>query len=85
MSKLRQTCGTLLTPTTTHSSRSVDRHCRNSGRSSKPDAQGVETQQDAFMSASLPIAGFAVIEAADLADAIQLVSRSPCAVAHGVV
>jgi len=50
-----------------------------------PDAGGVETQRGPFMSSSLAIAGFAVIEAADLAEAIQLVSRSPCAVAHGVI
>jgi hypothetical protein len=37
------------------------------------------------MSSPLPIAGFAVIEAADLSEAIKLVSQSPCAVAHGVV
>lgn len=34
---------------------------------------------------SLPIAGFALIEAADMSEAIELVSRSPCAVAHGVL
>jgi len=50
-----------------------------------PDAKGVETEAEPFMSSALPIAGFAVIEAADLAEAIDLVSRSPCAVAHGVV
>ena len=50
-----------------------------------PDAAGVETRDGPFMSSSLPIAGFAVIEAADLADAIDKVSRVPCAVAHGVV
>jgi hypothetical protein len=50
-----------------------------------PDAAGVQTENSAFMSASLPIAGFAVIEAANLAEAVELVSRSPCAVAHGVV
>ena len=49
------------------------------------DAKGVETQQGAFLSSRLPIAGFALIEAADLAEAIQLVSQTPCAVAHGVV
>jgi hypothetical protein len=31
------------------------------------------------------VAGFAVIEAADLDEAIALVSQTPCAVAHGVV
>ena len=50
-----------------------------------PDAKGVETEPMPFMSSALPIAGFAVIEATDLAEAIDLVSGSPCAVAHGVV
>jgi hypothetical protein len=50
-----------------------------------PDAAGVETRDGPFMSSSLPIAGFAVIEAADLAEAIDKVSHVPCAVAHGVV
>jgi hypothetical protein len=30
------------------------------------------------------MAGFAIIEAADLAEAIHMASRTPCAVAHGV-
>ncbi len=50
-----------------------------------PDDTGVITEQAAFMSSPLPIAGFAVIEAADLDEAVRLVSKSPCAVAHGVV
>lgn len=50
-----------------------------------PDAAGVQTENGAFMSSRLPVAGFAVIEAADLAAAIEIVSQSPCAVAHGVV
>lgn len=50
-----------------------------------PDASGVKTQDGPFMASALPIAGFAVIEAADLAEAIEKVSRVPCAVAHGVV
>jgi hypothetical protein len=50
-----------------------------------PDAAGVQTADGAFMSSPLPIAGFAVIEAADLAEAVALVAKSPCAVAHGVV
>ena len=49
------------------------------------DANGIKTEGAAFMSSSLPIAGFAVIEACDMADAIKMVSQSPCAVAHGVV
>lgn len=50
-----------------------------------PGGAGVETRDGPFMSSDLPIAGFAVIEAADLAEAIEKVSRVPCAVAHGVV
>lgn len=50
-----------------------------------PDASGVVTAKGPFMNAPLPIAGFAVIEAADMAEAIEKVSRTPCAVAHGVV
>lgn len=50
-----------------------------------PEAKGVHVQHAAYMTSALPIAGFAVIEAADLSEAIELVSRTPCAVAHGVV
>ena len=50
-----------------------------------PDAVEVDTTNGPFMSSALPLAGFAVIEAANLAEAIDMVSRSPCAVAHGVV
>jgi hypothetical protein len=50
-----------------------------------PEAKGVSTTKGAFMSSQLPIAGFAVIEAADIDEAIRIVSLSPCAVAHGVV
>jgi hypothetical protein len=49
------------------------------------DDSGVNTRSAAFMSSPLPIAGFAIVEAADIAEAIDLVSKSPCAVAHGVV
>lgn len=50
-----------------------------------PEAAGVETQDGPFMSSDLPIAGFAVIEAASLEEAVEKVSQVPCAVAHGVV
>lgn len=46
---------------------------------------GVDTARGPFMRSSLHVAGFAVIEAASMADAVELVSRTPCAVAHGVV
>ena len=49
------------------------------------DAAGVHTQEGPFMTASLPVAGFALIEAADLAEAIEIASKAPCAVCHGVV
>ncbi|MGF6158990.1 hypothetical protein M2267_004258 [Ensifer sp. KUDG1] len=49
------------------------------------DAVRVETKEGPFLSSPLPVAGFAVIEAADLDEAIALVSQTPCAVAHGVV
>ncbi|MDB5527379.1 MAG: hypothetical protein JWR51_482 [Devosia sp.] len=49
------------------------------------DAAGVNTTEGAFMVSSLPVAGFAIIEAADLQEAIGIVSKVPCAVAHGVV
>ena len=50
-----------------------------------PGAAGVETSAGQFMTTDLPVAGFAVIEAASIEDAIEMVSGVPCAVAHGVV
>src|ERR1700691_6726961 len=50
-----------------------------------PDAAGMTTQDGPFMSSSLPVAGFAVIEAATLAEAAEIVSRAPCAGGHGGV
>jgi hypothetical protein len=50
-----------------------------------PEAQGVTVKESAFMSSALPIAGFGIIEAPDLQSAIEMVSKTPCAVAHGVV
>ncbi|MET3963512.1 hypothetical protein ABIE44_003446 [Marmoricola sp. OAE513] len=38
-----------------------------------------------FAASALPVAGFAVIEAESLAEAIELAAKSPCAVAQGVV
>ncbi|MEO8245039.1 MAG: transcription initiation protein [bacterium] len=50
-----------------------------------PDAAGVKITQGPYLSSGLPVAGFAVIEATSLAEAIAKVSQSPCAVAHGVI
>lgn len=49
------------------------------------DDAGVQLTDGPFLRSGLPIAGFAVIEARDLQEAIALVSKSPCAVAQGVV
>jgi hypothetical protein len=49
------------------------------------DSKSLQTTGGPYMRSDLPIAGFAVIEAEDLQDAIKLVSGTPCAVAHGVV
>ncbi len=49
------------------------------------DGAGVERSDGPFLRSDLPIAGFAVIEAATLEKAVRLVSETPCAVAHGVV
>lgn len=49
------------------------------------DSARVEVREGAFLSAELPIAGFALIEASDLSAAIEIAAQSPCAVAHGVV
>ena len=49
------------------------------------DAVGVKTTRGPYLSSVLPVAGFAVVEAATLEEAVRLVSGTPCAVAHGVV
>jgi hypothetical protein len=49
------------------------------------DGAGMTVEKGPFMSAALPVAGFAIIEAATMEEAIQLASRTPCAVAQGVV
>lgn len=49
------------------------------------EATRVETAPGPFTKSPLPVAGFAIIEAADMAEAIAMVSKTPCAVAHGVV
>jgi hypothetical protein len=44
-----------------------------------------ETENRAFSDLRLPLAGFGIIEAADLNEAIQLVAQTPCARARGAV
>lgn len=50
-----------------------------------PGATGMRTTPGPYLSSPLPVAGFAVIEADTLAEALEMVSTSPCAVAHGVI
>jgi hypothetical protein len=54
-------------------------------RVSNPDGAGVRIEPGPYLRSALPIAGFAVLEAEDLQAAIERVSQTPCAVAHGVV
>lgn len=50
-----------------------------------PDHAGLQTTGGPYLRSDLPIAGFAVIEANNLEEAIKQVCETPCAVAHGVV
>jgi hypothetical protein len=50
-----------------------------------PADEGVQTSRAPFMRADLPIAGFSLIDAASVEDAIEQVAKTPCAVAYGVV
>ncbi len=47
--------------------------------------RGVTTSEGSFLAAALPIAGFSLIEAETVEDAIAVASHAPCAVADGVV
>ena len=48
-------------------------------------AETLVTETGPYLSSQLPVAGFAVIEAANIEEAIEMVSQVPCAVAYGVV
>lgn len=50
-----------------------------------PDSTGIRTTPGSYLASPLPIAGFAIIEADSIEDAIAKVAPSPCAVAHGVI
>ena len=49
------------------------------------DEAGMRVTDGPFMSSTLPVAGFAIIEAPTIEEAVRLASRTPCAVAQGVV
>jgi hypothetical protein len=46
---------------------------------------GTHIDEGAFLKSDLPIAGFALIEAGTLEEAVELAAKTPCAVAYGVV
>ncbi|GGN08383.1 hypothetical protein GCM10011609_55020 [Lentzea pudingi] len=46
---------------------------------------GTKVEEGAFMTSALPVAGFAVVEAESLEEAVRMVAGTPCAVANGVV
>ena len=50
-----------------------------------PEFARVVSSTGPYMTSHLPVAGFSIFEAGSLAEAIELASKSPCAVAHGVV
>ncbi|WP_245848513.1 YciI family protein [Lentzea kentuckyensis] len=50
-----------------------------------PENAGTKVEEGPFMRSTLPIAGFALIEAESLEEAVEMVANTPCAVAHGVV
>lgn len=50
-----------------------------------PEAGGVRTLRGPFLRSDLPVAGFGLIEARDLEEAVAMAAATPCAVAHGVV
>jgi hypothetical protein len=49
------------------------------------DAAGTDVTKGAYLRSELPVAGFGLIEAADLDEAIALAAGTPCAVNQGVV
>jgi hypothetical protein len=50
-----------------------------------PENTGVRVVEGAFLRSDLPVAGFALLEADTIEAAIEIVSRSPCAVAQGLI
>ncbi|MGW6442955.1 YciI family protein [Lentzea sp. NPDC055074] len=46
---------------------------------------GTTVEEGAFLRSDLPVAGFAIIEAESVEEAVRMVAGTPCAVAHGVV
>ncbi len=49
------------------------------------EAKEVQTEDGPYMVTQLPVTGFTVIDAPTMAEAIAMVSQTPCAIAYGVV
>jgi hypothetical protein len=49
------------------------------------EGAGVDRREGPFLRADLPIAGFGIVEADSLEEAVAMAAGTPCAVAHGVV
>ena len=49
------------------------------------NGNGTQTENGAYLKSDLPIAGFALIEADGIEEAVDLVAKTPCAIAYGVV
>ena len=49
------------------------------------DGKGTRTEDGPYLTSDLPVAGFALIEAGSPEEAADLVAKTPCAMAHGVV
>lgn len=49
------------------------------------EAAHVQIEYCPYMASQLPVAGFTLLEAPTMAEAIKMVSQTPCAVAYGVV
>jgi hypothetical protein len=49
------------------------------------DSTNLSVTPGRYTSSALPVAGFTIIEAATMEEAIQLAAKTPCAVAQGVV
>ncbi len=50
-----------------------------------PESSGTEVLNAPFLASDLPVAGFALIEADSIEEAIRKVAQTPCAICYGVV
>lgn len=50
-----------------------------------PEGSGIETLNAPYLASDLPVAGFALIEADSIEEAVRQVAQTPCAICYGVV